>query len=167
MAGETLYYMGNFATPSASTPAGVSMTAGQEICALQLATTATRQLAIVEYGISMSGAPAAATISLRETSATTATAASMTAGSLLVYTQGPASQLTSSTSACCWYTSGTALPTATVSQVYDAQLLTTNTYIKQFPLGREPVVPVSAFLQLCVQVPTTAVNMLCYVIWRE
>lgn len=167
MAGESLYYMGNFATPTAATPAGVSMTAGQQICALQLATTATRQLAIVEYGISMSGAPAAAAISLRECSATTATAASMTAGTIQVYTQGPASQLSSSTSTCCWYTSGTALPTATVGQIYDAQLLTTNTYIKQFPLGREPVVPVSAFLQLCVEVPTTAVNMICYIIWRE
>lgn len=51
--------------------------------------------------------------------------------------------------------------------MYDMQVLSSNTYIKQFPLAREPVVPVSGFLQLVLNVPTAAVTCYAYIIWRE
>jgi hypothetical protein len=51
--------------------------------------------------------------------------------------------------------------------MFDAQLVApTGQYVKQFPLGREPFVPVSHFLRLRVTAPA-AVNALAYIIWSE
>jgi hypothetical protein len=170
---EILYSMGNFAAPSTLSPPPVSTgTAGSPSVMLQLATPAsgTRQFSIVEYGVSMTGAPAGANLILR----VTPTAATLgTAGTILPYSNvaAPASLAPSAVATSAWNSTGsTVAPAGTSSMVFDAQLLTTNTYIKQFPLGREPVVGVSGtqeFCQIVVNVPTTAVTMLCYIIWRE
>jgi hypothetical protein len=170
---ENLYFMGNFAAPSTTVPAPVSTgTAGSASVMLQLATPAsgTRQFSIVEYGVSLTGAPAGASLLLRQTP----TAATLgTAGTILPYSNisAPTSLAPSAVATSAWNSSGsTVAPAGTSGMVYDAQLLTTNTYIKQFPLGREPVVGLSGtqeFLQIILNVPTTAVTALCYVIWRE
>jgi hypothetical protein len=168
---ENLFIMGNYATPSTTNPTPSTTTAAVNI-QLQLATPATKQLSLVEYGISFSGSPSAIPITLRVTG--TSSSALTTAGTILPYNNMSstgaavvASVLTSSTTACAFMNSGTAVaPAATVSTVLDAQLLTTNTYVKQFPLAREPEVPVSSFLQLVVTAGTAA-TAYCYFIWRE
>jgi hypothetical protein len=163
---ENLFFMGNgysAALTTANPTAQTSGTAGTASVLLQLATPSTKQITVVEYGLSMTGSPSGATLSLRNTSATiTGTAGIITSYNIA----GPATVLTSSTTACCYSTAATA-PTGTVAETYDMQILSSNTYIKQFPLGREPTVPVSGFLQVVINVPTTAVNCYCYVIWRE
>jgi hypothetical protein len=142
---------------------------------LQLATPAsgTRQYSIVEYGLSMTGVPSGATLTLR----TTSTAATLgTAGVILPYASAmPYANLPSlapvSTTTSAYQSAGaTIAPAATVNAVYDAQILSTNTYIKQFPLAREPIVGVPGtqeFCQIVLNVPTTAVTVLCYIVWRE
>lgn len=51
--------------------------------------------------------------------------------------------------------------------MFDVQLIApTSQYVKQFPLGREPEVPVSKFLRVRVTAPA-AVNAYAYVIWEE
>jgi hypothetical protein len=170
---ENLYIMGNYGLPTTANPAPVSSgTAGSPCVMLQLATPAsgTRQFNLVEYGLSMSGAPSGATISLRSTS----TAATLgTAGTILPYSSTGAvtSLAPSAVATSAWQSAGaTIAPAGTVNQIYDAQILSSNTYIKQWPLAREPVFGVSGtqyFLQIVLTVPTTAVTVLCYVIWRE
>jgi hypothetical protein len=164
---ENLFIMANGATTSLTTAnptAQTTGTAGTASVLMQLTTPATKQITLVEYGVSLSGAPAAATLSLRNTSST----ATVTAGVATAYSNpgGPASVLTYSTTTCGYTTAATA-PTGTVAEIYDLQLLTTNTYIKQWPMEREPTVPVSGFLQLVINVPTTAVTAYAYIIWRE
>jgi hypothetical protein len=168
---ENLYIMTTTATPTTGVPAGVT-TGTSATVLIQLAVPTTRQIALIEYGVSFSGAPAAAALSLRSTNAS-CTFTNMTAGTILPYSNvnAPASLLTAGSTG--WVTAGgtnAVAPNGTVNQIYDSQLLTTNTYIKQFPLAREPMVGVSGtaeWLQLCIQVPTTSVNALGYIIWRE
>src|ERR1700722_6581945 len=170
---ENLYIMGNFAAPSTTAPAPVSYgTAGSPFVMLQVATPAsgTRQFSIVEYGVSMTGVPSGASLLLRQTP----TAATLgTAGTILPYSNmnAPTSLAPSATGTSAWQSAGaTIAPAGTSGMVYDAQILSTNTYIKQFPLAREPQVGTSGtqeFCQIVLTVPTTAVTVTCYIIWRE
>lgn len=170
MAGDNLYYMGNHVLPTTGLPAKVTIPTATAVVLLQLSIPSSRQFTLVEYGISFDGSPSAIQVQLRTTSATTATAASMTAGSITPFTNpgAPTSLSTAGTANSCFYTgpTGAALPTATVSATFDTQSLSTNTYSKQWPLNREPGIPVSGFLQLCVQM-AAAVASSAYFIWRE
>jgi hypothetical protein len=162
---ENLYFTGTFATPT--TGSVIPVTTGTSATVLfQLATPSTKQISLVEYGVSFTGTPAGVIVDLRETS-TTSVLTHMAAGTISAYGPpgAPASGCTSD-----WLLAGatnSVAPVATTTQIYDAQLLSTNTYVKQFPLGREPMVPVSAFLICTITVPTTSVSALAYVIWRE
>ncbi len=174
---ENLYFMGSgylgssALTGSTAGPTSISTnTAGKTAALLQLATPAGRQIAVVEYGVSLSGAPSAAQLTLIATSLQVSTvSAGAVAGIIFPYNNAnaPASALGSGISSCAYYTGPSALPAGTVAALFDEQLLTTNTYVKQFPLAREPVMAASSFLQICINVPTTAVNAYCYVVWRE
>jgi hypothetical protein len=168
---ENLYYMGNGYTAlsgieTANAAPQTTGTAGTASVLMQLATPSTRQINIVEYGVSLTGAPAGANLMLRSCATGGITG---TAGIITPYSNpnAPTSLLTSSTTACAYSTAATAPPANAATGIYDAQLLTTNTYIKQFPLAREPVVAVSNWLMIVINVPTTAVTALCYIIWRE
>ena len=76
---------------------------------------------------------------------------------------GPAALATTATFA----NSSTAVPpAATTNKIFDAQILSSNTYVKQFPLAREPAVAISTYLQLVVTAGIIA-TATCYFIWRE
>lgn len=166
MAVGNLYHMGNFALPSTGVPTKVTTTTAAVVM-LQLSAPASHPFTIVEYGICFDGSPAAIQVQLRSTSAA-AVATNMTAGSITNYTgNGPTSTSTSGTSNSCFYNgTSTAAPTATVNAVFDSPILSTNTYIRQFPLGREPTLIASDFLQLVVDA-ATAVNATCWFVWQE
>jgi hypothetical protein len=164
---ENTYFMGNFALPSTTNPAASAVTVAANV-QLQLYVPSGHTYCIVEYGISFAAAPSGATVTLRQTGTgsglTTAcmTPTPMNAGA-------PASSTTTGTTTTTsgFMNSSTAVaPAATVGQVFDAQVLSANTYIKQYPLGREPVAPASTAIQVVVTagVVTTAY---CYIIWRE
>jgi hypothetical protein len=168
---ENLYFMGSGYTAlsgieASNATAQTTGTAGTVSVLLQVGTPSTRQISIVEYGISLSGSPAGASVMLRSCATSGVT---VTAGIITPYSNpgAPTALCTSSTTTSGYTTAATAAPANAATAVYDMQLLTTNTYIKQFPLAREPVVAVSNWLMLCVSVPTAAVTQYSYIIWRE
>jgi hypothetical protein len=150
---------------SAVNPAPATVTSAVNV-QLQLAAVSV-QLCVVEYGISFASPPSGAAITLR-TSATgqTLTTACMTPDTFS-NPNAPASLTTTTTSTSAFMNNATAVaPATTALALLDAQLLSTNTYIKQFPLGREPTVAAGDFLQIVV---TAGVATTCYAyfIWRE
>ena len=123
---------------------------------------------IIEWGISFDGSAAATPIKceLLETGTVFATVtAHVNAG--LVNLSDPDSGIDATTSifsvgtTATGYT-GSAEGTITASRVFDAQLVApTNQYIKQFPLGREPVINVGTSMRIRVTAGA-AVNAYCY-----
>lgn len=166
MANTYVAYNGAMPTTAAITP----VTTGTAIkTMLQIATPATRSLRVVEWGISFDGSAAATPgrIELIQTDVAATVTAHIAAG-VMPHNAGAlnvASLVTLGTAAT-GYTA-TAEGTATASRVFDyQQIAPTGLYVKQWPLSREPEMPVSKFLRVRVTFGT-AVNAVCYVIWEE
>lgn len=162
-----LYIAFNGAAPT--TAALAPVTTGTAIkTLLQIASPSTRPLTVVEWGISFDGSAAATPIKceLIQTDVAATVTAHVAAGvMLLTDPNAPASLVTLGTAAT-GYTA-TAEGTTTASRLFDyQQIAPTNQYVKQWPLGREPVLPISKFLRVRVTAGA-AVNALCYVVWGE
>jgi hypothetical protein len=54
----------------------------------------------------------------------------------------------------------------TATRYADVQVLSTNTYVKQWPLGHEFRLPISKFLRVRVTA-AAAVNAVTYIVWKE
>ena len=159
--------------PSPTTAAQVPVTTGTAIkTLLQVQPSATNAIHIVEWGISFDGSAAAAGIKveLLETDVAATVTAHVAAGivkfgSKALSNGDPTTNLIQVGTANTGYTA-TAEGTITATRVFDAQLVQpTNQYIKQFPLGNEPLVQVSKFLRIRVTA-AAAVNAYCYVTIR-
>ena len=165
-----LYLIANGASPT--TAAQVVVTTGTAIkTLLQVASSATVMAKIKEWGISFDGSASAAPIKveLLETGTVAATVtAHVTAGIVRLDAnalQGgdPVTNLLPVGTAATGYTA-TAEGTITVSRMFDVQLVApTNQYVKQFPLGLEPVIDISSFARIRVTA-AAAVNAYCYMI---
>ena len=157
--------------PMPTTAAQAVVTTGTAIkTLLQVKPSATIAIKIVEWGISFDGSAAATPIKceLLETDvAATVTAA--VANDLTKYdadaiaggdqTTNLIQVGTTSTG----YTA-TAEGTITAVRMFDVQLIApTNQYVKQFPLGREPIIQVSKFARIRVTAGA-AVNAYAYVL---
>jgi hypothetical protein len=162
--------MGNtyitFNGASPTTAALTSITTGTAIkTLLQIATPSTKSLKVIEWGIDFDGSPAAIKVELVQTDVAATVTAAVAAG---VQPYGdpnsPASAMTLGTTAT-GYTA-TIEGSTTVTRYADVRILSTNTYVKQWPLGREFQLPVSKFLRVRVTA-SVAVNATCYVIWDE
>lgn len=155
--------------PAPTTAGQVKVATGATIkTMLQLQTPSTMGLTIIEWGISFDGS-AAATPVLVELCATGSAAATVTAfasGDITRYNQvGQGSLITLGTTASGYTASSEG--TVTVTDMFDAQLIApSSSYVKQFPLGREPDIDLSTNLRIRVTAPAT-VNALCYIIWSE
>jgi hypothetical protein len=155
--------------PKVTTAAPVSVTTGTAIKTLmQIATPSTEDIKIIEWGISFDGTSGTPIkCELVETGAISATVAAYAAGDIYSWNQpnDAGSLMTLGTSAS-GYTAS-AEGTITTTRMLDLQLVSPAAgYVKQFPLGREPMVAVSKFLR--VRVTTgTAYNAYCYIIWEE
>lgn len=149
------------------TTAGTSYTTGAK-CAIQLATPSTVLLRIVEYSVSFNGSAAAtpATVTLVQASAaSTMSTAHSTSTVVAIGDSGKTSGLTMGTGAT-GYGNG-AITTNTTSKMYDAQFVPqTAQFVKQWPLGREPIVPASAFCQLRINTSAT-VSAIGYIVAEE
>jgi hypothetical protein len=161
------YIAYNGALPTAA--ALVPVTTGTAIkTLLQLATPATTELRVVEWGISFDGSAAATPIrcELIDTNvAATVTAHTTATAGPLNDTGTVLSRLTMSTTGT-GYTAS-AEGTVTAARLLDYQLLPpTGPYIKQWPLGLEPELAVSRFLRVRVTA-AAAVNAVCYIVWTE
>lgn len=154
---------------SPTTAAQVKATTGTSIKSLlQVATPSTTGLHVIEWGISFDGniTAQAGNTPIECELLQTDVAATVTSVTPTVY------GVDTTASLCIGGTSATghsasAEGTITSTRVFDAQLLyPTSGYVKQFPLGREPYVPVSKFLRVRVTAGS-AVNAYCYILWEE
>jgi hypothetical protein len=137
---------------------------------LQFKPSATTIAKIVEWGISFDGSAAATPgkIELFE-SDVAATVTPHAAADITKYDSDalaggdPTTNLIQVGASATGYTS-TAEGTTTISRLFDLQLLPpTGPYVKQFPLGREPVLQVGKFARIRVTFGT-AINAYCYLI---
>src|SRR6185437_6326710 len=167
---ENIYsaYNGHIPT-SGATAAIIPVTTGATVKTLmQLAPPSGRNINIVEWGISFDGSPAAIRTELIDTGTVFATVTAYTSAAVdITNVTNPgqqASQLTIGTGASGFTAS--AEGTITSTQLYDYQVLSTNTYIKQWPLGREPMIKAGDALRIRVTA-ASAVNAICYITWRE
>lgn len=158
--------------PSPTTAAQVVVTTGTVIkTLLQVQSSATMGLKIVEWGISFDGAAAAAGIKveLLETDVAATVTAHVTAGivrldSAAVQGGDPVTNRILVGTAATGYTAS-AEGTTTVSRMFDVQLVQpTSQYIKQFPLGREPYIKPGTFFTRIRVHAAAAVNAYCYLI---
>lgn len=164
-----LYLIANGASPT--TAAQVAVTTGTSIkTMLQVKPSATNTLKIVEWGISFDGSAAATPgkVELLETDVAATVTASAAAD--IVKLDGdalnggdPTTNLIPVGTTSTGYTS-TGEGSITSVRMFDVQFLPpTAPYVKQFPLGREPVVQISKFARIRVTFGT-AVNAYCYMI---
>ncbi len=159
-----------FNGPAPTTASQVAVTTGTNIkTMLQIQVPATMKIKIVEWGISFDGSAAATPIlcELLTTAAVAATVTAHVAAGVPPFEDAtaPASNMTLGVAGT-GYTAS-AEGTVAATRMLDCQLVApTNQYIKQFPLGREPEVPVSTILRVRVKA-AAAVNAICYIIWEE
>lgn len=168
------YIVSNSAMPT--TAAAVKQPTGAAAIRtqLQLATSANNSIWVVEWGISFDGSAAATPIQceLIETGAVAATmsVAHVASGIMPYYLVSDGSVTTlsiGSTSLTGYATAAVTEGTITATRVGDMQLVAPSSgYVKQFPLGREFLVPGSRFLRVRTTAPA-AVNCYCYVIFAD
>lgn len=159
--------------PSPTTAAQVAVTTGTSIkTLLQVKASATKPLQIVEWGISFDGSAAATPIKveLLETDVAATVTASAAADINKLDAEAlaggdPTTNLVPVGTTSTGYTS-TGEGTITAVREFDVQFIApTNQYVKQFPLGLEPVVQVSKFARIRVTAGA-AVNAYCYMTVR-
>lgn len=157
--------------PSPTTSAQVVVTTGTSIkTLLQVKPGATVVAKIKEWGISFDGYASAAPIKVElvETDVAATVTAHVAAGivkhdALALLAGDPTTALVAVGTSATGYTS-TSEGSITTSRMFDVQLIApTNQYVKQFPLGEEPIINLSQFLRIRVTA-AAAVNAYCYVV---
>lgn len=164
-----LYLLFNGAAAGAAAP--VAVTTGAVIkTMMQLKPSATIVAKIVEWGISFDGSAAATPVKVElvETSGAATVTAHAAAditkldGNALAGGDPTTNLIQIGTTSTGYTASGEGTPGT--CRIMDLQYIApTNQYVKQFPLGREPIVQVNTFLRIRVTVGT-AINCYCYMI---
>lgn len=149
--------------------AGASYATGAKI-AIQLDIPSTLLVTVVEYGVSFDGSAAAtpAIVELVQASAasTCSTAHTTTTVQPIGDNSSLATKLNFGAATDTGYGNGS-ITSNTTEKTFDRQYVApTGQYVKQWPLGREPVCAGSKFLQLRVNTSAT-VNMIGYIMWEE
>jgi hypothetical protein len=159
--------------PAPTTAAQQSVTTGTAIkTMLQLATPATRQIQLLEWGWSSDDPPGAdGVIELLQTDVAATVTAHVAAGVPNLDPNGAASLLTLGTTAT-GYTSSSEGST-TASRVFDTISLSSVSgesglsYVRQWMPDARPIVAVSKFLRVRATTPTTALDLRCYIVFQE
>jgi len=162
-----IYFAANGASPT--TAAQVIMATTNAInTLLQIATPSTTGISILEWGFSCDTPASAGTIKLELLQ----TDVAATGGTSLTPTvwgdpNAPASLCVGGTGATMFNDGAITEGTITAVRMFDVQVLTPPfVYVKQYPLGREPEVPLSKFLRVRVTASVTC-NAYCYIIFEE
>jgi hypothetical protein len=154
-----------------ATSTGTSFTTGSKV-AIQLSTPSTLRIRIIEYGISFDGSAAAtpALVELVETNTTSKATVTTLAGLVLSLDNPNAitSRLSFGTTDTGYGAAAIPTQTPNITRYLDGPqyISPTNQFIKQFPLGREPIGTQSAWQQLRVNTSAT-VNVQAYIMWEE
>lgn len=164
-----LYLIPNGAAPGAAAP--VAVTTGVAIkTMLQVRPSATIAARIVEWGISFDGSAAATPIKVElvETSGAATVTASASAditkldGAALSGGDPTTNLIQVGTTSTGYTASGEGTPGT--CRIFDLQFVApTSMFVKQFPLGREPLIQVDKYLRIRVTAGA-AVNCYCYVV---
>ena len=160
-------------SPMPTTAAQANVTTGTTIkTMLQISTPSTRQCQLISWGYSIDDAPGAdAVVELLETDVAATVTAHVAAGVQPLVPGTPASLMTLGV-ANTGYTA-TVEGAITATRTFDAQSISSVTgesplaYVYQWMPDERPVVAVSKFLRVRATVPTTAVDMRCWVCWDE
>lgn len=164
-----LYLIAN--GPSPTTAAQAVVTTGTSIkTMLQVKPGSTQTLRIVEWGISFDGSAAATPIKveLLETDVAATVTAHAAAGIVKLNSEAneagdPTTAIFAVGTTSTGYTSS-GEGSITATRMFDVQLIApTNQYVKQFPLGREPIIKAGQFARIRVTAGA-AVNAYCYMI---
>jgi hypothetical protein len=162
-----LYLFANGAAPT--TAAQVAVTTGTAIkTLLQVKGVTAVQIKVKEWGISFDGSAAATPIKceLLETGTVFATVTAAVAADIVKFGNpgDPVSTTFFSVGTAATGYTGSAEGTITASRMFDVQFVApTAQYIKQFPLGLEPMVDAVSALRIRVTAGA-AVNAYCYVL---
>lgn len=170
-----LYFVANGPMPTTAAQAVVTTgVAIKTLLQLKLGGSTNQVGKVVEWGISFDGSAAATPIKceLLTTGSVGATVTEFVAADIINLTDPNAGAVTDDfplafTAAGdeSGYT-GTAEGSITTTRMFDVQLIApTNQYIKQFPLGREPMWKNSEYLRIRVTAGS-AVNAYCYIIFE-
>jgi hypothetical protein len=169
MAGDRLYMAYNSARPS--TASAVKQPTGSAVrTMLQLATTTTQGIKVVEWGISFDGSAAATPIQVELFNCTgAATLNTALAASDISRVSDPLGTetipLQYGTALSAFATGSGTEGTAANVYLWDQQLIApTSQYVKQWPLGREPSAALSTFVRVRVTAAAT-VNCHTYVVF--
>ena len=163
----SIYLFANGAMPT--TAAQAVVTTGTAIkTLLQVKGVTGMQFRIIEWGISFYGSAAATPIKceLLETGTVFATVTAAAAADIVKFGNpgDPASTTYFSVGTAATGYTATAEGTITATRIFDVQLIApTNQYVKQFPLGREPLVDAVSALRIRVTA-AAAVNAYAYVV---
>ena len=155
--------------PSPTTAAQVPVTTGTAIkTLLQVKGITGVQFRVLEWGVSFDGSAAATPIQteLLETGTVFATVTAHVAAGIVKYDNpgNPTSTTYFSVGTTATGYTGTSEGSITTSRVFDAQLVApTNQYVKQFPLGQQPMVDAVSALRIRVTAGA-AVNAYAYVL---
>lgn len=163
----------SFNGPAPTTAAQQSVTTGTAIkTMLQLATSASRMIQLLEWGFSLDDPPGAdGVVELLQTDVAATVTAHVAAGVPNLDPNGTASLLTLGTSAT-GYTA-TAEGTITATRVFDVMSLSSVSgesslqYVRQWMPDARPIIPVSKFLRVRATTPTTASDMRCWIVFNE
>lgn len=162
-----IYFAANGASPTTAAQVIMATTAAINTL-LQVATPSTTGITILEWGISLDTPASAATVKTELLQ----TDVAATGGTSLTPTiwgdpNAPASLCVGGTGATMFNDGAITEGTITATRMFDVQVLTPPfVYVKQYPLGREPEVPISKFLRVRVTASVTC-NAYAYVIWEE
>lgn len=168
-----MYLVANSAMPTTAAP--VKQPTGTAIrTMLQLATSSGNPIKVIEWGISFDGTASATPVQCElidtATVAATMSTAHVAAGVMLydLVSDGGASTLSlGSTALTGFATAAVTEGTITAIRTGDQQLIPPSSlYAKQFPQGREFMVPGGRFLRIRVTA-TATVNCYCYVIFTD
>lgn len=170
-----LYYVQNGAMPTTTQFAGV--TTGNTLktmLQIKLGGSTNQVGRIVEWGISFDGSAAATpiTVELLSTKTVNATITEFVAADVINLGDPNAGAVTDDFPLA--FTAGgdesgytaTAEGTITATRPFDTQLIApTNQYVKQYPLGREPIFRNDEYVRIRVKAGA-AVNAVCYIIFE-
>lgn len=159
--------------PAPTTAAQQTVTTGTGVkTMLQLATPATRQIQLLEWGFSFDDFPGDdSTVELLQTDVAATVTAHVASGVQNLDPNGAPSLLTLGTSAT-GYTA-TAEGTTTASRVFDvvgigtAAGIVNSPYTRQWMPDARPIVPVSKFLRVRTTVATSAIDLRCWIVFQE
>lgn len=161
-----LFLIGNYPQPTTAAPAGV--TTGTSLkTMLQVRASATLPFRITEWGYSLSATPSAAgKVELIEVNVAATVTAHVAAGIIkldgdAIAGGDPTTNLIQVGTTATGYTA-TAEGSITVARSLDTGMYSVPAFIKQFPLGQEPLVQANQYLRIRAHF-SAAVDMLCYV----